>query len=180
MSNRGMSGTANSRKEERKLADTAHRLQYPTCGFEARNLLQLKLHMEQHRRMSALTCPICGFVAGSRAALVNHRNTHSIPKPIPTTFKCPYPDCPYSAGKDYELAGHLEAIHGENYDEMRRLMCTVPGCGYVAEDKEDFDNHLQEHMIKYGKYNQGGGRRRGRTRKARRASRNLRSSSRRS
>ena len=171
-----MSGTASSRKKNRELADAAHRLQYPTCGFKATNLLQLKLHMEYHERMSALTCPVCGFVAGSRAALVNHRNTHS----IPTTFKCPYTDCPYSAGKDYELAGHLEAIHGENYDEMRMLMCTVPGCGYVAEDKKDFRKHLQGEMIKYGKDNQGGGRRRGRTRKARRASRNLRRSSRRS
>jgi len=132
--------------------------------------------MEQHKRMSALTCPYCGFVAGSRTALVIHMKNHT----IPTTFKCPYPDCPYSAEKDYELAGHLEAIHGENYDEMRRLMCTVPGCGYVAEDKEDFRKHLQQEMIKYGKDNQGGGRRRGRTRKARRASRNLRRSSRRS
>ena len=174
-----MSGTASSRKSNRGLAVAAHSLQYPTCGFKATSLPQLKLHMEQHRRMSALTCPVCGFVAASKIALVNHRITHS----IPTTFKCPYPDCPeypYSAEKDYELAGHLEAIHGKNYDEMRRLMCTVPGCGYVAEDKEDFRKHLQQEMIKYGKYNQGGGRRRGRTRKARRASRNLRRSSRRS
>ena len=171
-----MSGTASSRKRNRDLAVAAHRLQYPTCEFEATSLPQLKLHMEQHKRMSALTCPYCGFVAGSRTALVNHMKNHT----IPTTFKCPYPDCPYSAGKDYELAGHLEAEHGENYDEMRRLMCTVPGCGYVAEDKEDFDNHLQEEMIKYGKYKQGGGRRRGRTRKARRSSRNFRGFSRRS
>ena len=208
MSNRGMSGTASSRKRNRELADAAHRRQYPTCEFEATSLPQLKLHMEQHRRMSALTCPVCGFVAASRPALINHRDTaHS----IPTTFECPYPDCPYSAGKDYELAGHLEEIHGKDFQEMRNLMCRMPGCGYVAANKADLRNHMKEthevpkmvpKMLKCRKCgyetedpekfeqhlfghveedisNYRGGRR-GRTRKARRASRNLRRSSRRS
>jgi hypothetical protein len=153
ISNRGMSGTGS--RKRRSGSAVATNWPCPTCNFVGKKKSSLRFHMKSHE----LNCPYCDFSTESFRDYVNHIDVIHKDK----------------NGSDVEpdpnFANRLTAY---------KHQCKFPGCTYKAENYKDLEAHSRSHRdLDFFLQGLKGGRR-GRTRKARRASRNLRGSSRRS
>ncbi len=122
-----------------------HDLKCPTCGHEAMNEEELKVHFcdPSSRRdpdppsgsdlLEGPKCPHCGLVATS----VGNLKLHILHRHTKESHPCKF--CDRVCKNKYVLAAHVRSVH------TSFLTCDVPGCGFSTSYTRSFQRHKASH-----------------------------------
>ena len=72
----------------------------------------------------------------------HHRKRHESTVHSPPKYQCPHSDCNKTYKSKRGLSYHLKYIH--NFDESKRLPCSIPGCSKTFKTKKSLNVHIRD------------------------------------
>ena len=114
------------------------------CPSSLPSKKNLTAHIHRHVKEKVFTCNHCVYATSKRSDLTRHQKTvHEKLAP----FKCTFPDCKYSTGRNDHLQTHRR-IHETNYLIRRPFPCNFEGCDYRAATKWSLSSHIRRMHVK--------------------------------